>query len=586
MRAISGLVILTIVTPSVVVAQEQSLKIVFPQTNYKTTAERLFFLGTAPPSGQVTINGKPINRSKAGHFAPSLPLQLGENLFTVRYLNQEIQIKVTRVSIQPEVPQGLTFAKDSLMPAVDIARLPGELICLSASTIPNANVSVKLGNQTISLLPQPQQAQLPNNLAALTGRNQSSTQSTTGKYKGCTTVEAAGDLGQPQFQLTLNGQTVSQPSVGKILILSPAQLPVVEVIAESGVARTGPSSDYSRLTPLPKGTRATVTGIEADWLRLDYGGWIKSQETRILLGATPPHTIIRSVGYRKLKTATEMVFPLEVAVPVNVQQGNRTFVLTLYNTTAQTDIIRLDDNSLISRLDWQQLPAPLKGVQYTFNLKKDQQWGYKLRYNGTNLVLSLRNAPVFSTKSKPLSGIKILLDPGHGGKETGASGPTGYLEKDLNLTVSKLLRDELVKRGATVVMTRQDDRELSLEARQEIIAKEQPAIAISIHHNSLPDDGNAEKIKGFASFWYQNQAHSLAIFLHNYVVKHLHRPSYGVFWDNLALTRPAIAPSVLLEVGFMSNPNEFESITNPQEQKKTAVAIANALEEWFKSVRS
>ena len=586
MRAISGLVILTIVTPSVVVAQEQSLKIVFPQTNYKTTAERLFFLGTAPPSGQVTINGKQINRSKAGHFAPSLPLQLGENLFTVRYLNQEIQIKVTRVSIQPEVPQGLTFAKDSLMPAVDIARLPGELICLSASAIPNANVSVKLGNQTISLLSQPQQAQLPNNLAVLTGRNQSSSQSTTGKYEGCTTVEAAGDLGKPQFQLTLNGQTVSQPGVGKIQILSPAQLPVVEVIAESGVARTGPSSDYSRLTPLPKGTRSTVTGIEGDWLRLDYGGWIKSQETRILPGAKPPQTIIRSVGYRQLKTVTEMVFPLEVAVPVNVQQGNRTFILTLYNTTAQTDIIRLDDNPLISRLDWQQLPAPLKGVQYTFNLKKDQQWGYQLRYKGTNLVLSLRNAPILSTKSKPLSGIKILLDPGHGGKETGANGPTGYLEKDLNLTVSKLLRDELVKRGATVVMTRQDDRELSLEARQEMIANELPAVAISIHHNSLPDDGNAEKIKGFASFWYQNQAHSLAVFLHNYIVKHSHRPSYGVFWDNLALTRPAIAPSVLLEVGFMSNPNEFELITNPQEQKKTAVAIANALVEWFKSVRS
>ncbi|MDF5715410.1 MAG: N-acetylmuramoyl-L-alanine amidase [Rhizonema sp. NSF051] len=586
MRAILGLVILTIVTPSVVVAQEQSLKIVFPQTNYKTTAERLFFLGTAPPSGQVTINGKQINRSKAGHFAPSLPLQLGENIFTVRYLNQELQIKVTRVSIQPEVPKGLAFAKESLMPAVDLARLPGELICLSASATPNASVSAKLGNQTISLLPQPQQAQLPNNLAALTGRNQSSTRSIAGKYKGCTIVEVSGDLGQPQFELTLNGQTVSEPGVGKILILSPAQLPVVEVIAESGVARTGPSSDYSRLTPLPKGTRSTVTGIEGDWLRLDYGGWIKSKETRILPGATPPRTIIRSVGYRKLKTATEMVFPLEAAVPVNVQQGTRTFILTLYNTTAQTDIIRLDDNPLISRLDWQQLPAPLKGVQYTFNLKKDQQWGYKLRYNGTNLVLTLRNAPVFSTKSKPLSGIKILLDPGHGGKESGASGPTGYLEKDLNLTVSKLVRDELVKRGATVVMTRQDDREVSLEARQEIIAKEQPALAISIHHNSLPDDGNAEKIKGFASFWYQTQAHSLALFLNNYIVKNLHRPSYGVYWDNLALTRPAIAPSVLLELGFMSNPNEFELITKPQEQKKTAVAIADALVEWFKRGRS
>jgi N-acetylmuramoyl-L-alanine amidase len=275
---------------------------------------------------------------------------------------------------------------------------------------------------------------------------------------------------------------------------------------------------------------------------------------------------------------------LQVPVPVSVQQGDRFLTLTLHNTTAQTDIIRSVDNALISRLDWQQLPQG--GVQYTFNLKRNQQWGYKLRYDGTSLVLSLRQPPEITNKRRqPLSGIKILLDPGHGGKESGASGPTGYLEKDLNLVVSKLLRDELVKRGATVVMTREDDKEVSLSDRQAIIDKEEPAIALSIHHNSLPDDGDAEKIKGFAAFWYHPQAHSLALFLHNYVVKKLKRPAYGVFWDNLALTRPASTPSVLLELGFMSNPDEFELVTNPEEQKKEASSIAQGIVEWFKSDR-
>ena len=134
-------------------------------------------------------------------------------------------------------------------------------------------------------------------------------------------------------------------------------------------------------------------------------------------------------------------------------------------------------------------------------------------------------------------------------------------------------------------MTREDDKEVSLVERQAIISKEEPSIAISIHHNSLPDDGDAEKIKGFAAFWYQPQAHNLAIFLQNYVVKKLGRPSYGVFWDNLALTRPTAAPSVLLELGFMSNPDEFEQVVNPEEQKKMANAIAEGITEWFKSVR-
>ena len=583
MKKLLGLVLFNfLVTSSVALAQEPLL-VVFPPTNYQTSTEKIFFIGTAPPKGQVLINGKLINRSKAGHFSPSFPLQLGENIFKVRYQNQEREIKIIRVSTQPELPQGLGFAKDSLIPAADIARLPGELICFSAVAPPQATVWVNLVNQNIALLPQPSQAQLPPNSSVLTGLNQPNLSSLT-KYQGCTTVTNAADLGKPQFNLQINDQRITQTGLGKIEILSPTQLPVAEIASESGVTRTGSSTDYSRLTPLPKGTMASVTGKNGEWLRLDYGAWINSKETKIISGAVAPQTVIRSVGYRQLAEATEIRFPLETAVPVSVEQGNNAFTLTLYNTTAQTDTIRLDDNRLISRLDWQQV-SPTQ-VKYTFNLKKLQQWGYKLRYDNTTLVLTLRHPPhLKNSKRLPLSGIKIVLDPGHGGKESGASGPTGYLEKDVNLIISQLLRDELVKRGAKVVMTRDDDRDVSLGERQVIINTEEPAIALSVHHNSLPDNGDAEKTKGFGTFWYHPQSHSLAVFLQNYVVKKLGKPSYGVFWNNLALTRPSAAPAVLLELGFMSSPDEFEEIVNPQAQKKMANILADGISEWFKTVK-
>ena len=582
MKKLLGLVLFNFVFTSSVALAQEPLLVVFPPTNYQTSTEKIFFIGTAPPDGQVLINGKLVNRSKAGHFSPSFPLQLGENIFKVRYQNQEREIKIIRVSTQPELPQGLGFAKDSLTPAVDIARLPGELICFSAVAPPQATVSVNLVNQNIALLPQPPQAQLPPNSSILTGLNQPNLSSLT-KYQGCTTVTNAADLGKPQFNLQLNDQTITQTGLGKIEILSPAQLAVAEIASESGVTRTGPGTDYSRLTPLPKGTMTTVTGKEGEWLRLDYGAWINSKETKIIAGAVAPQTVIRSVGYRQLNTATEMIFPLETPVPVSVEQGNNFFTLTLYNTTAQTDTIRLDDNPLISRLDWQQVSP--QQVKYTFNLKNIQQWGYKLRYDNTTLVLTLRHPPHFpQRKRRPLSGIKIVLDPGHGGKESGASGPNGYLEKDVNLVISKLLRDELVKRGAKVVMTREDDRDLSLVERQVIINTEEPSIALSIHHNSLPDNGDAENTKGFGTFWYHPQSHSMAVFLQNYVVTNLRKPNYGVFWNNLALTRPSVAPAVLLELGFMSNPHEFEEIVNPQAQRKMASTLAEGITKWFKEI--
>ncbi len=193
--------------------------------------------------------------------------------------------------------------------------------------------------------------------------------------------------------------------------------------------------------------------------------------------------------------------------------------------------------------------------------------------------------PAFAqVQLQPLSGIKILVNPGHGGQETGAAGPTGYLAKDVSLSVSKLLRDELVLRGAIVVMTREDDIELSLSDRQAMIDQQEPAIAITIHYTAVPDDGDAENSKGIRTFWYHSQAHSLAVFLHNYLVNQLERSSMGVFWNNLALTRPSTAPSVVMELGFMTNPEEFEWIVNTNEQKKLARVLADGIVEWFQSV--
>ncbi|MEO8890154.1 MAG: N-acetylmuramoyl-L-alanine amidase, partial [Coleofasciculaceae cyanobacterium] len=615
MRYILGLAMVGTIIASPAKA-EQPLYLAYPPANHQTTAQQIFLVGSAPPTGEVLINGRAISRSPGGNFAPSFPLQLGENLFTVRYQNQELKIKVTRQSTEPILPVGLAFAKDSLTPAVDIAKMPGELICFGAIAPPNATVAVKLGTETIPLMAQTQ-VQLPPNSAVLTQQNQPNSQPLIGQYQGCAKADPA-NLGSPQFQLTMNGQTTTQQGSGSVSILSPAKLQVAEVISNEGVARTGPSTDYSRLTPLPKGTRATITGREGGWVRLDYGAWLKASEVRIIEGSVPPVSLIRSVRARQVEGATEIVFPLQVPVPVSVQQGDGTFTLTLYNTTAQTDTIRLDDDPLISRLDWQQV-APEK-LQYTFNLKSLQQWGYNLRYEGTSLILTLRHSPalksrlinpnsslrtsvnedvqpsaslsrqyinqmprevtdrtrIISSSKMPLAGIKILLDPGHGGPEdSGSVGPTGYPEKAVTLIVSKLLRDQLVAKGATVYLTREEDKDLGLQERVDMIEKLQPNISISLHYNALPDDGDAENTKGVGAFWYNTQAHSLAMFLHNYLVQELKRPSYGVFWNNLALTRPHTTPAILLELGFMINPVEFEWVTNPQEQHKLAVALAD-----------
>ncbi len=587
----------------------QPLYVAYPPANHQTRAAQIFLIGTANPDTVVQINGEVINRSPAGHFAPSFPLQVGENRFVLRHQDQEITLNITRLSPTPELPQGVAFVSDSLQPTVNIAKRPGEQICFSAIAPPQAEVSVQLADQTIPLDAYNSEIELPGNKAVLTASNQpiSSTIST---YQGCATLgdeipfsigQSQLNLGQPQYQLVLDGKTVTQQALGEVSILSPTRYEIAEVTVDQGVARTGPSTTYSRLTPLPKGTRARIIGREGDYIRLDYGGWIKAEETQIITDSIPPNSFIRSASARQVDGWTEVYFPLQVPVPVSVEQDNKTLTLTLYNTIAQTDTIRFDDDPLVERMDWQARVSSLsqesQAVEYTFHFKSSQQWGYKLRYEDTTLVLSLKHPPQVgqSFKSrffadilppKPLSGMYILIDPGHGSEnDLGAKGPTGYPEKDVNLTVSYLLQKELIKRGARVFMTRKAEEDLFPKDRVEMIEKQQPDLSLSIHYNALPDAGDAINTKGVGMFWYHPQAHSLAVFLHNYLVEQLNRPSYGVFWNNLALTRPAVAPSILLELGFMINPEEFEWIVNPQEQQKLAATLADGIVEWMKTTK-
>ena len=570
------------------------LHLTYPPLQHSTTSDRLFFIGTAPKDGNVSINDKLIPRSTAGHFAPSLPLQFGENTFNIKYINlagdrnseRQINVKVLRESRITLPPKDNSFIKDSLFPTVDIARQPNERICFDAIASPSATVLVNIGDRQVPLLPRRRNIQLPPNSSVLTGNNEATIESPSGYFRGCTTFEVASKLGQPEYEMSLGNQLIKQRAAGKVEILSPKNIQVAEVTAISTDARTGASSDFSRLTPLPKGTRDLVTGKQGAWLRLSYGGWVRESMVKIEEPEVPPHSIVRSINTKRVVDKngawTEVTIPLEVPAPISITQGDRLFTFTLYNVTAQTDTISINPDSIIDKLDWVQ-PEPNK-VIYTISLNPKQQWGYKVRYQSSNLILSLKHPPVFSSTNalQPLKDVKILLDAGHGGKEDlGSRGATGYPEKDVALITSKLLQDELQNRGAKVVMTRTDDSDVDLATRVAKIEQEEPAIAISIHYNALPDDGDAINTSGVGAFWYNPQAEGFAKFINTYISKKLNRRDYGVYWNNLALARPTMAPSVLLELGFMINPIEFEWIIDPQQQKLLATTLADGVTEWI-----
>ena len=106
------------------------------------------------------------------------------------------------------------------------------------------------------------------------------------------------------------------------------------------------------------------------------------------------------------------------------------------------------------------------------------------RFSLLVVVLLLVSGTCSAASLNPLAGMVIMLDAGHGGTDPGAVGPTGLKEADVNLRVAKYLRQLLTADGATVLMTREDSRTLSLQDRVDLSAKAKPDLFVSVHHNA------------------------------------------------------------------------------------------------------
>lgn len=571
-------------------AQENSPNwtIAYPPENHRTFSPSIFFIGNTPPSTSVTVNGQLVRRSPAGHFAPSFPLRLGANrfLFTVNSPagTERIMRVVTRLATTQNAPRDrAAILKNSVLPRADVWKQPGEVTCFEAIGTPNATANLRFGSSVLPLSEQTEAIALPAANAILTGAPDAQARPQSGRYRGCIRLPDSliGQNIKPHIELTYGSTTVRE-ATAPISILNPAKILVASATEDPTVARNGPSTSYIRYSPWPEGVQAHITGRENDWLRTAGDRWVANKEIEIEAVPEPPHSGIGSTSLLRQGEWAVLRVPLSQRLPYNITEEPGQLILDIDHASLQTDFFKLDaSDPLVESVTWSQVNGDR--VRYVLQLNRDFPWGYDADYEGTTLVLRVRRAPQ-ANSARPLQGLKIAIDPGHGGKpDSGSRGPTGYPEKDLNLAVSQRLAALLRQEGATVLMTRTTDTFVDLKSRAEIQSDREPHLFLSIHYNALPDSGDAETTRGLSTFWYYPHSRPLAQALHGRLLSDLGQPDYGHYFSSLAVIRATTAPSVLLELGFMINPEEFELITTPAHQDKTARAIVAALREYVAS---
>ena len=173
--------------------------------------------------------------------------------------------------------------------------------------------------------------------------------------------------------------------------------------------------------------------------------------------------------------------------------------------------------------------------------------------------------------AEPLSGKTVYVDAGHGGEDSGAVG-NGLLEKDVNLEVAKLVDEKLKEDGADTVASRTDDTFLTLEDRVAKASRNASDLLISIHANSaVPEASGTETY--FDSTYQAADSERLP--------DALGTRDRGVKESGFYVIKHSQMPSVLVELGFITNQTDADKLESPEYQEKAAGAIADAVVSYY-----
>jgi len=178
----------------------------------------------------------------------------------------------------------------------------------------------------------------------------------------------------------------------------------------------------------------------------------------------------------------------------------------------------------------------------------------------------------------------VVIDAGHGGNDPGKVGINGALEKDINLAIALKLRDYLEAEGVEVVMTREEDKGLYAESdsnkkvrdmkrRLEIMEESNPALVVSVHQNSYPD----ESVSGVQVFYYKDSAdgQSAALLMQEQLIASLRPAKERAAKDNTTyyILKKTTVPTIIVECGFLSNSAEAALLSTADYQNRVAWAI-------------
>lgn len=606
----------------------KNLSITQPQ-NMSTDESQIKISGSSDANFPLYLNNSPVSRNKAGLFSQTLNLKPGRNTFIMSHKGETKSLKVNyNIIVLKQVG-----------PTSNIFEVGNTPVSIFALAHKDANVFAQIGGKKIKLSP-----------SSLSGSDNSDKPQTISDfilYSGVYTLPQSTaktqNLGRVMVTAVWNGYSgrrsgaevkvrpIAKPNPGvkQVAVVTPAAAEVNKQYVETFLYNddlyrpvTYPqqpgSWDYieTNADGTPKKYICPKNGFNAEYYKLSCGMLIYAADVKLQQQKEMPDNIIGSVvgsscdsdRYTRFtfdfsqkvtySAGTNIAFPANKYGTRNYTVSNfnaTTFQITFYNTEKAPNVGKFS-SPLISSVDCNKINDTT--FQYVFHLKHAGVfYGSYISYdhNG-DLTVDFKN-PWNGDMSK----LKIAIDAGHGGYDTGASSPSGKApnEKDVNLSYALMVRDKLVAMGVkkdNIYMVRTGDTYTDLMVRTVNMINFRPDFSLCIHNNAF--NGTAV---GVESYYFQPFSQPLVKDLQTRLLEAYRNGAKayggkyyykGMGTDRGACFSSAVAyyscrqvemPSTLIECGFVDNPNEYEWLTSTLGTDLMTTAIADGVMDYMKS---
>ena len=310
------------------------------------------------------------------------------------------------------------------------------------------------------------------------------------------------------------------------------------------------------------------------------------------------NNISNAIAYdkEKINDLTEsMILKFSSPVVHGIDRYNDKIILYLYNVSKYHDenFKAAYKNTFFNNAEIDLMPKV--GLKLTIPVEQNTMVSSYISADGRSIKITLKaskkpveeeiipqpsiilNPPV-SSKDKTKK--KIVIDAGHGGSDVGAIGGEIY-EKNITLDVAKRVEKLLKQKGYQVVMTRDDDRYVSLQDRVQISENASPDIFVSIHVNSSV----RPEITGIETHYYHQESVALAQTVHSSFASAVNSPNRGLFKSKFYVINHTTSPAILVEIGFISNGEERTQLIGEKRKQATAKSIADGIQDYFKQYK-